>query len=93
MLFLAFALGFLSASLLLFWRSERLLRSGALFFYKNKSVFELKEDVEEKLNDLLREIRMEREALERLKLDAELLADRLEALILRGSSLKDEENS
>lgn len=91
MLILGFVVGFLCALLIFFLRSLRLTKSGALFFYRNKSFFELKEEIEEKLNDLLTEIRMEREALERLKLDAELLAEKLEALILKANSLVHEE--
>ncbi len=81
MLVLAFALGFFVASFIFIMRGERLAKKGAFFFYKNKSLFELKREVEEELNDLLTEIRMEREALEKIKKEAELLADRLESLI------------
>lgn len=88
---LFFLLGFISALFLLFLRRERLIREGALFFYKNKSFFELKDEVEEELKSLLNEIRMEREALRNLKLEAELVADKLEALILRGEKLKDKD--
>ncbi|MCS7234225.1 MAG: hypothetical protein NZ900_09035 [Synergistetes bacterium] len=87
-----FLLGFISAVFLFFLRGERLIREGALFFYKNKSLFKLKEEIEEELKDLLSEIKMEREALQSLKLEARFLADKLEALIIRGSALKDRDS-
>ncbi len=81
MLILAFALGFLVASFIFIMRWERLAKKGAFFFYRNRSLFELKREIEEELNDLLTEIKMEREALERIKKEAELLADKLESII------------
>lgn len=90
-LVLGFILGFIVALSLYYLRVERLVRSGALFFYKNKGLFELKEEIEEELKDLLNEVRMEREALKSLKLEAELLSERLESLILKLDSLKKED--
>ena len=81
MLILTFAFGFFVASLIFILRWERLIKKGAFFFYKNKSLFDLKIEVEEELKDLLAEIKMEREAFQQIKKEAELLADRLEALI------------
>lgn len=91
-LLLFFSLGFIGIVFLFFLRRERLIKEGALFFYKNKSFFELKREIEEELKDLLNEIKMEREALQSLKLEAELIAEKLEALILRGDRLKDRDN-
>ncbi|MBC7330987.1 MAG: hypothetical protein H5T91_00960 [Synergistetes bacterium] len=85
---LAFISGFGVAFLLSSWSTKRLIKSGAVFFYKNKHLFELKEEIEEELKELLNEIRMERSALESLKMEAELLAERLESLIVKIESLK-----